>query len=106
MDLLGPSDSSDSGSDIQGEPWMDQAPADAERLGAARTEHGSDTDAAGTGERGSALPDEDVRDGADIAPDRIGRFDVNASDEELDDSDIDALSADEPFDEEETSTDR
>jgi len=68
-DALGPSDSSDSGSDIQGQPELDFGDRD-DRTGAAHADHGSDSDAAGTGERGSALGDE-VEEGADISPDRI-----------------------------------
>ncbi len=57
---LGPSDSSDSGSDVQGA---------AEELGDAGLD--GDADRNGTGERSSASPDGEVKDGADIAPDRI-----------------------------------
>jgi hypothetical protein len=57
-ELLGPSDNSDSGSDTIG---TDEAHAD--------------SDAVGTGERGSVTPDED-REGGDILPDRV----VNAAD--------------------------
>lgn len=108
-DALGPSDTSDSGSDIQGEPFLYESSPEDERLGAARTDHSSDSDAAGTGERHSALPDEDVRDGADILPDRIGRFSGSGSDEDdlsLDDETLAELEAEEPLDEEESSTDR
>jgi hypothetical protein len=52
-ELLGPSDNSDSGSDTLG---TDEAHAD--------------SDAAGTGERGSVTPGE-AREGADILPDRV-----------------------------------
>ncbi len=52
-DLLGPSDNSDSGSDAIG---TDEALAD--------------SDAAGTGERGSVIAGE-AREGADILPDRV-----------------------------------
>src|SRR4051812_15305222 len=55
-DALGPSDSSDTGSDIQGQHSIDSH---------------SDSDSAGTGERSSALPDEGVEDGGDISPDHI-----------------------------------
>jgi hypothetical protein len=59
-DALGPSDNSDSGSD------------------AAHThESHADSDAAGTGERGSVTPGE-AREGADILPDRV----LSASEEE------------------------
>jgi len=57
-DLLGPSDNSDSGSDTIG---SDEAHAD--------------SDAVGTGERGSVTPGEG-REGGDILPDRV----VNAKD--------------------------
>lgn len=55
-DLLGPSDNSDSGSDALGTP-----------------EAYGDSDAAGTGERGSVNPGE-AREGADILPDRVVRL--------------------------------
>ena len=55
-DALGPSDSSDSGSDIQGQRSVDPH---------------SDSDAAGTGERLSAPGDEGVEDASDILPDHI-----------------------------------
>jgi hypothetical protein len=54
-ELLGPSDNSDSGSDTLG-----------------THEAHADSDAVGTGERGSVNPDEG-REGADILPDRIVR---------------------------------
>src|SRR5438876_1712888 len=64
--VLGPSDSSDSGSDIQGEvePVIDE-------FGNTRPAPESDSDAEGTGERASAAPLEHVREGGDIAPDRV-----------------------------------
>lgn len=55
---LGPSDSSDSGSDMQGLADVDEM-------------QDADSDAEGTGERASVIADEDLRDGGDIAPDRI-----------------------------------
>jgi len=59
---LGPSDSSDSGSDVQG--------GGADRLiGDAGLD--SDTDRSGTGERLGATPDIEFEEGADIAPDRV-----------------------------------
>jgi hypothetical protein len=60
---LGPSDTSDSGSDIAG---ASKALGDLEL--------DSDSDAEGTGERRGAGPGEEVRDGADIAPDKIERL--------------------------------
>src|SRR5881628_1889919 len=71
VDALGPSDSSDSGSDVQGERPMPTQPDNPGELGALPVESGSDTDASGTGERGSATGVE-PRDAADISPDRIG----------------------------------
>ena len=72
-DALGPSDTSDSGSDIQGEPGLEGNYDGEGRLGAGHTDRGSDSDSdgAGTGERGSALPDEFVEEGSDISPDHI-----------------------------------
>ena len=61
-EALGPSDSSDSGSDVHG--------FGAERrIGDAGLD--SDTDRSGTGERLGATPDAEFEEGADIAPDRI-----------------------------------
>lgn len=57
---LGPSDSSDSGSDIQGGADMNE------------TLLGSDTDAEGTGERGAAGELARDSEATDITPDRIG----------------------------------
>lgn len=73
---LGPSDSSDSGSDIHG-PGLFEGdatgaldPAGAGRdVGDANLD--SDTDAGGTGERASAGRDTEVEAGSDIAPDRL-----------------------------------
>ena len=52
VESLGPSDSSDSGSDVQGELDLD-------------------SDTPGTGERGAALPTEEADVGADIRPDSV-----------------------------------
>jgi len=101
MDALGPSDSSDSGSDIQGEPSLEPQSDREEILSAPHTLHAGDTDAAGTGERGSALPDERVRDGDDISPDRIGRLGDLAED----DDDLADLAADDETFEEDLSED-
>jgi hypothetical protein len=70
VDALGPSDSSDSGSDVQGERAM---PTDADNpgeLGALPVHRDSDSDARGTGERGSATGN-DLDDAADILPDHL-----------------------------------
>lgn len=66
-DSLGPSDSSDSGSDVQGEIAQ---PTGDEEAHAVPAEQNSDSDAAGTGERAAAVPDRS-RDSGDILPDRI-----------------------------------
>ena len=85
---LGPSDTSDSGSDLQG-PGIYEIDADVLGLDSGTNEdvvHGtgagrdigdanldSDSDAGGTGERASAGRDIDVEAGSDIAPDRLVR---------------------------------
>lgn len=72
VELLGPSDTSDSGSDIQGE--LDLAsPEDPDNTLFGNVQPGldSDTDSAGTGERGAALMTEEAREGGDILPDRV-----------------------------------
>ncbi|WOB10827.1 hypothetical protein [Piscinibacter gummiphilus] len=91
-DLLGPSDSSDSGSDVQGERTL-ATDADDGGTGAVPAELDSDTDARGTGERAAAAGSE-PRDGDDILPDRVIR-----TADALDDADrleVDELVADEP----------
>ncbi|MBL0726646.1 hypothetical protein [Piscinibacter sp. HJYY11] len=70
-DLLGPSDSSDSGSDVQGERAL-ATDADDGGTGAIPAELDSDTDSRGTGERAAAIGTE-PRDGGDIMPDRVIR---------------------------------
>lgn len=83
IDSLGPSDSSDTGSDVQGERRMPTRPDQPDEMGAIPAPRGSDSDALGTGERGSATgqagdpPD----DAADILPDRV----VDADDVDEDD---------------------
>ncbi|WP_343640814.1 hypothetical protein [Roseateles sp.] len=69
-DALGPSDSSDSGSDVLGERRMSTGPDDPDELGATPADKGSDTDRFGTGERASATPGGEL-DAADILPDRV-----------------------------------
>lgn len=68
---LGPSDSSDSGADIQGA---------ASEIGDAGLD--SDTDRYGTGERSGATPDTERRDGADISPDRVEHVDDDKDDKD------------------------
>lgn len=85
VDALGPSDSSDSGSDVQTDRNRTAMP-DESAEGALPIAHGTDTDAAGTGERASADPAAPVED-ADILPDRIGTvpFDVGEVTDAVDD---------------------
>ena len=63
---LGPSDSSDSGSDLRGAAG---SPPD---FGGSDLD--SDSDSQGTGERGAATGDEDAREGADIDTDHVERI--------------------------------
>ncbi len=89
-DALGPSDSSDTGSDVQGERISATRPDTDGDIGAATVaDLDSDTDASGTGERASAVPD-GAEEGADIGTDRIERFGsprdaLDAADVSLDD---------------------
>ncbi len=71
-EYLGPSDTSDSGSDIVGATRLKTDAEEGELGGATPIELDSDSDSMGTGERAEAVP-EGARDGADIAPDRIAR---------------------------------
>ena len=80
-ELLGPSDSSDSGSDSIGELGADQL--------------ASDSDRNGTGERASADP-QDCGSGLDILPDHIDR--ASAGGEEPGELDVDQLAASEDDD--------
>lgn len=101
---LGPSDSSDSGSDVQGgsglaqqvETGLAQGTNEDTEMGTARGTAGpdlgdadldSDSDAGGTGERAAAGRDSVVRDGYDIGVDHIETMPVMAGD---DDDDEDA----------------
>jgi len=70
VDALGPSDSSDSGSDVQGEHTVRGEGDHADELGSLIVDTASDSDAAGSGERASATG-RDVPDGADIMPDQV-----------------------------------
>ena len=78
---LGPSDSSDSGSDIAGAKRHDfdrDTELDEHALETGDAELASDTDRAGTGERSAADGDSTLIDDADISPDRI----IDTPDEE------------------------
>ena len=70
VDALGPSDSSDSGSDVQGEHSLRGEGDHADELGSLIVNTASDSDSSGTGERGSATG-RDGPDGADISPDQV-----------------------------------
>lgn len=80
VEALGPSDSSDSGSDVQGE--LDLAPPtdlDDTVFGTVQPGLASDSDSAGTGERSAALPDEAGREAGDILPDRVQSISEDAA---------------------------
>ena len=88
IDALGPSDSSDSGSDVQGERLAATGPDKPGDIDAATpADLASDTDASGTGERASAVPD-GVADGADIGTDRIERRPTGRVSDALDAADV------------------
>jgi hypothetical protein len=91
IDALGPSDTSDSGSDLKGAPGLAQQidgfgleknSQDLEESFAGYTAGpdvgdanlDGDSDSSGTGEHAAAVRDTIVPDGADIAPDRIERI--------------------------------
>lgn len=79
---LGPSDTSDSGSDMKRTvsrrgkqvPSRDADTEDLNDLRGISVANESDTDSQGTGERASVDPDEESSDGADIEVDHIERF--------------------------------
>lgn len=89
--LLGPSDSSDSGSDTVGELGPEQL--------------ASDTDRNGTGERSSADLD-DIASGQDIRPDPIARASAGGASDEAPDLEPLAVSEDEDVDEDGDEDDR
>ena len=100
-ETLGPSDTSDSGSDIQGATRLKTDAEEGQLGGATPIDGDSDSDSMGTGERRSAVPD-GTRDGADITPDRIARSkDALDSAESIgdDDDSIEGLANDESDDE-------
>lgn len=82
VDSLGPSDTSDSGSDVQGERAMPTDGDNAGEWGSLPVDGASDSDASGTGERASATG-RSIRDGADILPDGL-TADVLIDDDEGD----------------------
>ena len=85
---LGPSDSSDSGSDLQGAPGLAQADTNSDlEDGTAGPDVGdadldSDSDSGGTGERAAAGRDAVTPDGADIDVDHIETIPVDLDDVE------------------------
>ena len=100
-EVLGPSDTSDSGSDIQGASRLKTDAEEGDLGGATPIDGDSDTDSMGTGERRSAVPGAG-RDGADIGPDRIASSkDALDSAESIngDDDSIEALADDDTEDE-------
>ncbi|MEJ8859786.1 hypothetical protein WKW79_34895 [Variovorax robiniae] len=103
VDALGPSDTSDSGSDVQTERNHSALP-DEGAEGAFPISHDSSSDAGGTGERASAEADAPDTD-ADILPDRIGTVPQDAMDVALSIDDpapasVEELAASEDDDEE------
>ncbi|KQP44203.1 hypothetical protein [Pseudorhodoferax sp. Leaf274] len=100
VDMLGPSDTSDSGSDVQGERPMATGADNPAEWGAVVTDHDSDSDSTGTGERASATGD-DGRANADILPDRIVTPGLGGSQDALDEvptlADEDGESDDDPI---------
>ena len=101
-ETLGPSDTSDSGSDVQGTTRLKTDTPEGAMGGATPIDVDSDTDSMGTGDRAEAVP-EGARDGADIGPDRIARSkDALDSAESItgNDDTIESL-ADEPSDDSE-----
>ncbi len=102
-DSLGPSDTSDSGSDSQGESRLKTDAEEGRMGGATPVDLSSDTDSMGTGDRAEAVP-EGVRDGADISPDRIAssKDALDSADSiSSDDDAIENLASDESDDEDE-----
>ena len=102
VDALGPSDSSDSGSDVQTDLNRSAMPDEASE-GAFPIEHGTSSDRSGTGERASSDPSAGGED-ADILPDRIGTFpnDARAVDDSVGDPDaasVDELASEDDSDE-------
>lgn len=88
IDVLGPSDSSDSGSDTIGEGTMVTGADNAGELGAMPVDRQTDSDSMGTGERASATG-RSPRDGADLMPDHLTRGDQD----EVDPNEMESLAA-------------
>ncbi|MBU9560691.1 chemotaxis protein [Burkholderia multivorans] len=87
---LGPSDSSDSGSDTAGarrHAFDVDSPLDAHALERGDATLDSDTDRAGTGERAAADGDATLEESADIEPDRLEQLAEPPEVDEPDESD-------------------
>ncbi|HUG23950.1 hypothetical protein, partial [Piscinibacter sp.] len=95
VESLGPSDRSDTGSDVQGELDL-AAPVDLDRITPVEPPTG-DSDAGGTGARGAALPDEEARDGRDIGTDRVQSM-SQASDDDADNVSLEEIDPDDVAD--------
>lgn len=96
---LGPSDSSDSGSDVAGDPRDEGVSDDAVDAGIPAVRD-SDTDAGGTGERAGAIADSG-RDGGDILPDSIRSIGGDDSEVTVSLEDIGDIAAEEDDEEDE-----
>lgn len=102
-DALGPSDISDTGSDMQGgmrnieeaDIGLDRGTTDDPDSGRRHVRADSDTDSLGTGERSTAGLDSDIEAGADIDVDRIDEIDAS-DDMDLDEQDMPPPGAREP----------
>lgn len=87
---LGPSDSSDTGSDIAGAKRHEfdrDTELDNHALETGALEEGSDTDMSGTGERASADGDETLTPDSDVLPDRIESLPVTGAADEAAEAD-------------------
>ncbi|RZL61063.1 MAG: hypothetical protein EOP81_18310 [Variovorax sp.] len=101
VDALGPSDSTDSGSDVQTDKGR-SAMLDEDAEGALPIAHDSTTDASGTGERGAA-DGNDVRLGSDIGAEQVGTTRASAPDGALEEGpELAALESGSDDDEEDT----
>lgn len=101
VDALGPSDTTDSGSDVRIDRGRSAMP-DESSEGALPIAHESTSDASGTGER-AAADGQDVQDGADVMTDRVASLDGDAmsdavSIEDLGVEDLEAIASDEEDD--------
>jgi hypothetical protein len=85
IDALGPSDTSDSGSDVMGGDIEAGRAGDTAGPDLGDANFSGDSDASGTGERAAAGRDATVRDGADIDTDHIESMpDTALTDEDTD----------------------